>query len=70
MRTTGKVKWFNDSKGYGFIEAEGAEGAAYVHHSRIRGPGFHTLAAGEPVEFDLIPEQSGPIAADVVRLNG
>ncbi|HSL70561.1 MAG TPA: cold shock domain-containing protein [Longimicrobiales bacterium] len=68
MRTTGTVKWFNDAKGYGFIKAEGAEEECYVHHSRIQGPGFHTLAAGERVEFDLVSGNSGRIAENVVRL--
>lgn len=68
MRTTGTVKWFNDTKGYGFIQAEGADEDCYVHHSRIQGPGFHTLTAGERVEFDLVSGNSGRIAENVVRL--
>lgn len=67
MRTTGKVKWFNDSKGYGFIEADGTD-ECYVHHSRIQGPGFHTLTAGEQVEFDLVSGDNGHRAENVVRL--
>lgn len=70
MRTTGTVKWFNDTKGYGFIEAEGAAHDCYVHHSRIQGPGFHTLTAGERVEFDLVANGSTAIAENVVRLGG
>ena len=58
MRTTGTVKWFNDSKGYGLIKAEGADAECYVHHSRIQGPGFHTLTVGERVEFDLAAHQT------------
>ena len=68
MRTTGTVKWFNDAKGYGFIKAESGEEDCYVHHSRIQGPGFHTLAAGERVEFDLVSGNTGRIAENVVRL--
>ncbi len=68
MRTTGTVKWFNDTKGYGFIKAEGAEEECYVHHSRIQGPGFHTLTPGERVEFDLVSGNSGRIAENVVRI--
>ena len=69
MRTTGTVKWFNDTKGYGFIQAEDAEEECYVHHSRIQGPGFHTLTAGERVEFDLVSGNAGRIAENVVRLS-
>ena len=68
MRTTGMVKWFNDSKGYDFIEAEGAERECYVHHSRIQGPGFHTLTPGEKVEFDLVQGSNGHQAENVIRL--
>lgn len=68
MRTTGTVKWFNDAKGYGFIKAEGAEAECYVHHSRIQGPGFHTLTVGERVEFDLVSGNNGVTAENVVRL--
>jgi cold shock protein len=68
MRTTGTVKWFNDTKGYGFIEAEGAPNECYVHHSRIQGPGFHTLTAGERVEFDIVGNGNNVIAENVVRL--
>ena len=69
MRTTGTVKWFNDAKGYGFIQAEGVN-ECYVHHTRIQGPGYHTLAAGEQVEFDLVSGNNGVIAENVIRLNG
>lgn len=70
MRTTGTVKWFNDSKGYGFITPEGEEEVdCYVHHSRIQGPGFHTLNPGERVEFDLVEATGGRAAENVVRLN-
>jgi CspA family cold shock protein len=68
MRTTGTVKWFNDAKGYGFIETEGGPSDCYVHHSRIQGQGFHTLTPGERVEFDLVPGASGNTAENVVRL--
>ena len=60
----GTVKWFNDSKGYGFIAAEdGTE--AFVHHSDIQMEGFKTLAEGEAVTFDLIEGEKGPKAANV-----
>jgi cold shock protein len=67
MRTTGTVKWFNDAKGYGFITTEGSE-ECYVHHTRIQGPGFHTLIVGERVEFDLVPGSQGHVAENVVRI--
>jgi CspA family cold shock protein len=68
MRTTGTVKWFNDAKGYGFIQTEGASNDCYVHHSRIQGPGFHTLNVGERVEFDLVTGSNGQVAENVTRI--
>lgn len=65
-RVTGKVKWFSDAKGYGFIEREGGDDV-FVHHSSIEGHGFKTLAEGEQVEFDVIEEPKGPKAQNVVR---
>ncbi|HTL12837.1 MAG TPA: cold-shock protein [Bdellovibrionota bacterium] len=60
----GKVKWFNDAKGYGFIEADnGTE--VFVHYSAIRGAGHKTLLEGQPVEFDLYEGKKGPQAMDV-----
>lgn len=62
----GTVKWFNDSKGYGFIARPGADDV-FVHHSSIEGSGFRTLAEGEEVEFELSETQRGLEAAKVVR---
>jgi len=63
----GKVKWFNESKGYGFLEQEnGAD--VFVHHTAIQGQGFRTLKEGETVEFEVENSQKGPKATTVVRL--
>jgi CspA family cold shock protein len=70
MRTTGTVKWFNDSKGYGFITPENGQSECFVHHSRIQGQGFRTLQEGERVEFDLVETDRGQSAENVVRLGG
>jgi cold shock protein len=67
MRTTGTVKWFNDSKGFGFISPEGGQADCFVHHSAISGSGFKTLAEGERVEFDVVQGAKGPAAANVTR---
>lgn len=64
-RSTGIVKWFNESKGFGFIEAEGGQDV-FVHYSAISGSGFKTLAEGQQVEFDVKAGQKGPQADNVV----
>lgn len=68
MRTTGTVKWFNDTKGFGFITPEDGSKDCFVHHSAIQSQGFRTLAEGERVEFDVVDGQKGPAAENVVRL--
>ena len=68
MRTKGKVKWFNDSKGFGFITPEDGSKDCFVHHSAITGSGFRSLAEGETVEFDVIQDAKGPKAGNVVKV--
>ena len=67
MRLRGKVKWFSDSKGYGFIsQADGPD--VFVHHSNIEGEGFKTLEEGQEVEFDLVQGKKGLQAQNVVKV--
>ena len=63
----GKVKWFNDSKGFGFIEQEGAKDL-FVHHSAIQAEGFKSLAEGDRVSFDVVQGAKGPAAENVRKL--
>ena len=65
---TGQVKWFNDSKGYGFIVRDDGEGDVFVHHTAIQGQGFKTLDEGQKVQFDVVQGQKGPQAANVVKI--
>lgn len=64
-RQTGTVKWFNDSKGFGFIERENGEKDVFVHHSAIEGVGFKSLREGERVEFSVEQGPKGPAAVQV-----
>ena len=66
-RETGTVKWFNESKGYGFIEREQGEDV-FVHYASIRGEGFKSLAEGQKVEFTVTQGQKGPQAQDVTAI--
>ena len=65
-RIIGTVKWFNATKGYGFIAPEDGSKDVFVHHSAIQGSGFKTLAEGQSVSFDVEQGQKGPAAANVV----
>ena len=63
----GTVKWFNDSKGFGFIEQEGGKDL-FVHHSAIQGEGFKSLAEGDRVSFEVVKGPKGPAAENVRKL--
>jgi CspA family cold shock protein len=64
---TGKVKWFNAEKGYGFITTDEGKDV-FVHYSAIQGDGFKTLDEGQAVEFDITDSNRGPQASNVVKL--
>jgi len=70
MRITGKVKWFNDSKGFGFITPEDGQKDCFVHHSAIQGNGFKSLAEGDRVEYEVVQGKKGPAAANVTKIAG
>jgi len=64
----GKVKWFNETKGYGFIEHEGGKDV-FVHFSAIQGEGYRTLQEGSKVEFEIVQDAKGPRASKVTVLH-
>src|SRR5215813_4136978 len=66
MRITGKVKWFNNAKGYGFIERDGGSDV-FVHFSAVQGNGFRTLEEGQAVEFEIVDGPKGPQAGNVTK---
>ena len=63
----GTVKWFNDAKGFGFIEQDGGQDV-FVHHSAILADGFKSLSEGERVSFEVVDGQKGPAAKNVTQL--
>jgi len=62
----GTVKWFNESKGFGFIEQESGKDV-FVHYSAIAGAGFKTLNEGDKVQFEIVDGPKGPSAANVTK---
>jgi CspA family cold shock protein len=67
LRSRGKVKWFNDQRGFGFIEQPNGQDL-FVHHTAVQGEGFKTLEEGQEVEFDIVEGPKGLQAANVVKL--
>ena len=67
MMSRGKVKWFNDAKGFGFIEREGGSDV-FVHYTAIQSDGFKTLKQGQDVEFEIKDGDKGLQAADVIKV--
>jgi cold shock protein len=64
----GRVKWFNNSKGYGFIVQDGGP-ELFVHYSAIQGDGYKTLVEGQTVQFDITQSEKGPQAANVTKVD-
>ena len=66
---SGKVKWFDNQKGFGFIAQDSGEPDVFVHHTSIIGKGYKTMAEGDPVTFEAIPGDRGLKAQNVQRVN-
>lgn len=64
----GKVKWFNDQKGYGFITPEDGSQDLFVHYQEISGEGFKTLAEGQEVEYEVAQSEKGPKAVNIKKI--
>lgn len=69
MSVTGRVKWFNDAKGFGFITPDDGQRDCFVHHTAITGMGYKSLVEGERVSFEITEGQKGPAAQNVIRLD-
>jgi len=69
MRSRGKVKWFNDKKGFGFVTQDDGAADCFVHFSAIEGDGFKTLAEGDEIEFDVVAGDKGFKAENVVKVS-
>ncbi len=67
-RTTGTVKWFNSTKGFGFLQVEGNKDV-FVHYSSIQGEGYRSLEEGQKVEFTMGEGEKGPVAQEVVLID-
>ena len=67
--TQGKVKWFNNAKGFGFVVPEGSKEEVFAHYSQIRMDGYKTLKTGQVVEFELINSEKGKQAQNIQRIN-
>ena len=68
--SVGKVKWFSNAKGYGFIRTEGNDRDIFVHYSSIKTDGYRSLGEGDDVEFELVDGPKGPKAENVLRVAG
>ena len=66
-KTTGKVKWFNEKKGFGFIEVAGGDDV-FAHFSEIQGDGFKTLTENQKVEFEVTNNERGDSATNITPL--
>ena len=64
----GKVKWFNNQKGYGFITRDDGSGDVFVHYSSVLGDGYKSLVEGDSVEFEVVDSDKGPKAANVTKV--
>ena len=68
MSQTGKIKWFNDAKGFGFVTPDDGSKDVFVHFSSIQGEGFKSLAEGDKIEFEVQESEKGPKAANVRKV--
>jgi len=68
MSKTGKIKWFNDAKGFGFVTPDDGSKDVFVHFSAIQGEGFKSLAEGDKIEFEVQDSEKGPKAANVRKI--